>query len=259
MGLEPAAALLTDRVAVVTGAAEGIGAGIALGFARFGAQLALCDRKSEELATVVAAIEVAGNRVVADVFDVRENARVTEFFAQVGRELGRVDVLVNNVGGTFAAPLQEVSAKGEEALVRENFSTVTACTRAALPLFPATGGAIINITSIEAHRAAPGYAIYAAMKAAAENLTRSLALELGDRLIRVNAIAPDRIATPGIGEVDADAPLPRRGSVDDVAGAAIFLASDLSRFVTGTTNHVDGGGLAAGGWRRTPDGGFSVR
>ena len=94
-------------------------------------------------------------------------------------------------------------------------------------------GSIINITSIEAHRAGPGFAIYSAMKAAVANLTKSLALELGERLIRVNCIAPDVIPTPGIGEVPVKTPLPRAGHVDDVAGAAVFLASDLARFVTG--------------------------
>ena len=116
------------------------------------------------------------------------------------------------------------------------------------------GGSIINVTSIEAHRAGPGYAIYAAMKAALANLSQSLALELGARGIRVNCIAPDVIPTPGIGDDLPPTPLARRGHPDDVAGAAVFLASELSRFVTGTTLHVDGGNRAAGGWRRRPDG-----
>jgi NAD(P)-dependent dehydrogenase (short-subunit alcohol dehydrogenase family) len=118
------------------------------------------------------------------------------------------------------------------------------------------GGSIVNVTSIEAHRAGPGYAVYSAMKAAVENLTKSLALELGDRSIRVNCIAPDVIPTPGIGDVPVKTPLPVAGHVDDVAGAAVFLGSDLSRFVTGTTLHVDGGNLAAGGWVRDRAGGF---
>jgi NAD(P)-dependent dehydrogenase (short-subunit alcohol dehydrogenase family) len=123
------------------------------------------------------------------------------------------------------------------------------------------GGSIINITSIEAHRAAPGFAVYAAMKAAVDNLTKSLALELGDRGIRVNCIAPDVIPTPSVGElpdVAARMALPVRGHVDDVAGAAVFLAGRLSRFVTGTTVHVDGGNQAAAGWRREPDNSWSV-
>ena len=95
------------------------------------------------------------------------------------------------------------------------------------------------------------------MKAAVESLTRSLALELAERRIRVNCVAPDAIATPGIGTVMPPVPLPDPGRPEDVAGAAVYLASPASRFVTGTTLHVDGGGLAAGGWRRTP-GGFEL-
>ena len=118
-----------------------------------------------------------------------------------------------------------------------------------------TAGSIINITSIEAHRAAPGYAVYSAMKAAVANLTKSLALELGDRRIRVNCIAPDVIPTPGIGgDMPVKTPLPVAGHVDDVAGAVIYPRVDSSRFVTGTTIHVDGGNVAAGGWGRAADG-----
>ena len=125
--------------------------------------------------------------------------------------------------------------------------------KACVPKMPADGHAsIINITSIEAHRAAPGFAVYSAMKAALANLTQTLALELGDRSIRVNCIAPDVIPTPGIGDVPVRTPLPRSGHVDDIAGAAIYLASDWARFITGTTIHVDGGNLAAGGWTRGP-------
>jgi NAD(P)-dependent dehydrogenase (short-subunit alcohol dehydrogenase family) len=96
------------------------------------------------------------------------------------------------------------------------------------------------------------------MKAAVANLTKTLALELGDRGIRVNCIAPDVIPTPGIGDIDATTPLPWKGHVDDVAGAALYLASDLSRFVTGTTIHVDGGNHAAGGWHRLDDGSWGT-
>jgi NAD(P)-dependent dehydrogenase (short-subunit alcohol dehydrogenase family) len=257
MQLEPGSLLLTDRVAVVTGAAVGIGAGIAHAFSRFGAHLALCDRDAANLAAVAKTIEARGRRVVQGVFDVRDAERVKEFFAEIARAFSRVDVLVNNAGGGFHAQFLDLTPRGEDALVRENYLSVAHCIRAAAPLFPAHGGSIINVTSIEAHRAAPGWATYAAMKAAVASLSRSLALELGERRIRVNCIAPDLIPTPGIGEVRVNTPLPIQGSVEDVAGAAVYLASDLSRFVTGTTLHVDGGGWAAGGWRRTP-GGFEA-
>jgi len=252
MPLTPASALLTDRLVVVTGAAQGIGAAVAGACARFGADLALCDRDADGLARTVADVESAGRRAVAEVLDVREGDAVR---AWVGT-LDRIDVLVNNAGGGFRADFLEVNDKGQDSLIRENFTSVTNFVRAAVPRMPTDGAAsIVNITSIEAHRAAPGFAVYSAMKAALVSLTKTLALELGDRRIRVNCIAPDVIPTPGIGgEVAVKTPLPVAGHVDDVAGAVIFLASDLGRFVTGTTIHVDGGNLAAGGWGRAADG-----
>jgi NAD(P)-dependent dehydrogenase (short-subunit alcohol dehydrogenase family) len=246
---------LDGRVAVVTGAAQGIGEAVASTFAGLGADLALCDRDEDGLDAVVSRLRGDGAQVVACVMDVRNAVAVDDFFAATGRELGRVDVLVNNAGGGFASAFVDVSPRGEDALVAENFTSVTTCIRAAVP-WMTDGGSIINVTSIEAHRAAPAYAVYAAMKAAVANLTCSLALELGDRLIRVNCIAPDVIPTPGIGSVPVTTPLPVPGHVDDVAAAAAFLAGDLARFVTGTTLHVDGGNHAAGGWRRSAEGRF---
>ena len=246
MALEPASVLLTDRVAVVTGAAMGIGRAVAEAFGRFGARVAACDRAADELATL--------DVPVKEVLDVRDGDAVRRWVGS----LDRVDVLVNNAGGTFRAAFLDVSAGGQRALVDENFTSVTHFVRACVPLMTGPGGgSIVNVTSIEAHRAGPGFAVYSAMKAAVENLTKSLALELGERGIRVNCIAPDDIPTPGVGELAVHTPLPNQGHADDVAGAAVFLASDLSRFVTGTTIHVDGGNWAAGGWRRRSDGSFS--
>ncbi len=259
MPLEPSAALLTDRVAVVTGAAVGIGEAVALTFANFGADLAICDRDVPNLDGTADAIEAAGRRVVAAEVDVRESDQVDGFLGVVGEQLERVDILVNNAGGGFHAAFLDVNAKGQDALVRENFLSVTNFVRGVVPLMPDAGGSIVNLTSIEAHRAAPGYAAYSAMKAAVASLTKSLALELGVRMIRVNCIAPDVIPTPGIGvDLPMNTPLSRRGHVDDIAAAAVYLASDLGRFVTGTTIHVDGGNLAAGGWRRADDGSFTT-
>jgi NAD(P)-dependent dehydrogenase (short-subunit alcohol dehydrogenase family) len=254
MSLEPASILLTGRVAVVTGAANGIGRATALALARFGADVAICDRDAAPLADAARQIEAAGRRCLSSVLDVRDGEAVRAFFAAIAGELGRADVLVNNAGGGFQSAFADVSDKGQDALVRENFGSVAHCIRAALPLIPAAGGSIINVTSIEAHRAGPGFAIYSAMKAAVENLTKSLALELGARFIRVNCLAPDVIPTPGTGPIAIKTPLPRQGDVDDVAAAAVFLASDLSRFITGSTLHVDGGNWAAGGWRRAGSG-----
>jgi 3-oxoacyl-[acyl-carrier protein] reductase len=252
--LDPSAVLLTDRVAIVTGAAVGIGESIATTFARFGADVAICDRDVANLDATADAIEAAGRRVVAAELDVRDGDAVAEFLTKVGAELGSVDILVNNAGGGFYAAFADVSDKGQDSLVRENFVSVTNFTRGVVGLASERGASIINITSIEAHRAAPGFAVYSAMKAAVANLTKSLALELGPRRIRVNCIAPDVIPTPGVGDLGGvHTPLPVEGHVDDIAGAAVYLASDLGRFVTGTTIHVDGGNLAAGGWHRTAD------
>jgi 3-oxoacyl-[acyl-carrier protein] reductase len=252
---------LDGKVAVVTGAAQGIGEAIALGFAAFGADTAICDRDGDGLARTASAIEAMGRRCMQGGLDVRHGDVVGLWLAEVGRVFGRVDILVNNAGGGFFSPFLDVSAKGQAALVDENFTSVTHFVRGCVPLMTG-GGSIINVTSIEAFRAAPGFGVYAAMKAAVEQLSRTLALELADRAIRVNCIAPDAIPTPGdaglataVGGDDHatgyawKVPL-GLGTPDDCAGAALYLASDLSRFVTGTTVHVDGGSNAASGWRR---------
>jgi NAD(P)-dependent dehydrogenase (short-subunit alcohol dehydrogenase family) len=251
MALDPSAALLTDKIAVVTGAAQGIGASIAETFARFGADLALCDREPEGLARTAAACEAAGRRVITEVLDVRDEPATTAFMGRVRDELGRVDVLVNNAGGTFSAPFVDASPSAQRKIVDLNFTSVTRFIRGAVPLMD-RGGSIINVTSIEAHRAGPSFAIYSAMKAAVAQLTMSLALELGDQGIRVTCIAPDLIASPSLVPPPPGTGIPRGGEPDECAGAAVFLASDLSSYVTGSTIHVDGGNWAAGTWRRVP-------
>ena len=251
MPITPESVLLTGRRAVVTGAAQGIGAAIATTLARFGADLAICDRDADGLAATTEEIIANGRHVHTELVDVRDGDAVREWIAA----LDTVDILVNNAGGGFQSGFTDVNDKGQDALIRENFTSVTHCIRACVAKMPERGGSIVNITSIEAHRAAPGFAVYSAMKAAVANLTKTLALELGGRHIRVNCIAPDVIPTPGIGvDVPVKTPLPYAGHVDDVAAAAVYLASDWSRFVTGTTIHVDGGNDAAGGWSLAADG-----
>ncbi|HMG27344.1 MAG TPA: SDR family oxidoreductase [Acidimicrobiia bacterium] len=262
MPYEPSSIMLTDHVALVTGVGRGLGKAIALLFARVGARLAVCDRVRDSLAATEAELGSRERPVVARRLDVRDSDAVAAFLADVERAYGKVDVLVNNAGGTFFASFLDVSETGEAALVAENFTQVTALVRGTVPLMPG-GSSIVNLTSIEAHQAAPGFAVYGAMKAALAHFTRSLALELAPRRIRVNAIAPDAIPTIGDEDVRGEMlaagaeyepvvtpPLGFMGTPDDVAAAALFLASDLSRFITGTTIHVDGGNWAAGGWRR---------
>ncbi len=241
MGVGPDDVRLDGRRAVVTGSARGIGAAVHDALAAFGADVHGCDKDP---------IDGATERV-----DVRDPDAVSCWAAAIGAP---VHVLVNNAGGGFPAAFADLSLRAQDALIRENFTQLADVTRAFEPLL-ADGAAVVNITSIEAHRAAPGFALYAAMKAAVVNLTASLALELGDRGIRVNCVAPDVIVTPGVGALEGvRTPLGGAGRADDVAGAVVFLASDLARFVTGSTIHVDGGNHAAGGWRRAADGGWTV-
>ena len=189
------------------------------------------------------------------------------FFAAVSEELGSVDVLVNNAGGGFWAPFDQVSEKGESVLIRENFGSVTNCVRASLPILN-DGASIVNITSVEAYHSAPGFAVYAAMKAAVQQFTQSLAVELGSRGIRVNCVAPDMIPTPGDAGLADDSgalidglqptPLGRKGTAEECAAVICFLASDMSSFVTGSSIPVDGGTVAAGSWKVRDDGSWGM-
>ena len=265
--IDPEAVALDGKVAVVTGAAKGIGAATAGALARFGADLAICDRDEAGMGTTAADVESTGQRCITGLLDVRDAAAVDAWVAEVAAAFGRIDVLVNNAGGGFYAGFLDVSAKGQASLVDENFTSVTNFVRCCVPLM-GDGGSIVNVTSIEASRAAPGFGVYAAMKAAVENLSKTLALELAGRGIRVNVVAPDAIPTPGdegladaVSQGDREAygtkvPL-GGGGPDDCAGPIVFLASDLARFVTGTVLHVDGGSHAASGWTRRDDGTYA--
>jgi NAD(P)-dependent dehydrogenase (short-subunit alcohol dehydrogenase family) len=261
------AASLDGKVALVTGAAQGIGAGAAVALAAFGADLAICDRNEDGMRETAAQAEALGRRCETGVLDVRDTDAVDAWVAGLGATFEHVDVLVNNAGGGFHAAFVDTSLKGQRSLVDENFTSVTNFVRACMPHM-GEGGSIVNVTSIEASRAAPGFGIYAAMKAAVENLTKTLALELAPRGIRVNVVAPDAIPTPGDeGLAEASTQGAREaygakvplgwGEIDDCAGPIVFLASDLSRFVTGTVVHVDGGSHAASGWVRQGDGTYT--
>jgi 3-oxoacyl-[acyl-carrier protein] reductase len=264
MSMDPSSVLLTDRVAVVTGGGAGIGRGIARGLAAFGARVAIWERDPET--TAAAAAEVGGLGITTDV---RESAQVDEALARTSAELGPVSILVNNAGGVFLSPLLETSENGWDALYRANFKHVILCTQRVARTMVAngTGGSIISVTSIEGVRAAPGYAAYAAAKAGVINFTKTAALELAPHGIRVNALAPDITLTEGMASVAPPGaeerfgftvPMGRPGHVDEMAGAAVFLASDLSSYVTGQTIHVDGGTQASSGWYHHPRNGSYI-
>lgn len=210
-----------------------------------------------------------------------ETARITTVVADatdpaVASELAdhEADILVNNVGDFLRPATTFVDADPSEwdGLNQANLGHAMRATHAVLPgmIERGRGGSIINMTTVEAHRGIPGHTVYATYKAALRHFTRSLALEVGPHGIRVNNIAPDLIETPQVPyarlvpEKDRAnwprwAPLGGPGSPEDVAGPALFLASEMSRYVTGTTVHVDGGSDAAGGWFARPDGTWTNR
>jgi 3-oxoacyl-[acyl-carrier protein] reductase len=255
---------LDGRVGVVTGAARGIGRATAIAFARFGMDVAVCDRDEAGLDTLREEVSAIGTRVVAETLDVRDLEAVGVFAALVGERFGGVDAVVNNAGGTFRADFLASRPKGDRALIDENFLSVVNVTRAFVPLMAGRSGAVVNVTSTEAFQAAPGFAIYAAMKTAQESLTKTLALELGQQGIRVNSVSPDGIQGTGddalAAQVQQDPtyvtpPVPPIGffaGPEECASVIVFLVGDMARFVTGCAVHVDGGLHAAGGWHRVP-------
>ena len=265
MSLSPQAIRFDGRTAIVTGAGAGIGKAIARALAGYGASVAVLELDADAARRTAEEIAAAGGVARALPTDVRDGEAVERAVGDAAERFGGIDVLVNNVGGVFHAPFLEVSEKGWDALIRINLKSVFHGTRAVAPRMIAAGrgGSIVNVVSIEGVRAAPGYAAYAACKAAVINFTQSMALELAPHGIRVNAIAPDICLTEGLLALLSDddqlryphlVPLGRAATPNDIAGPAVFLASDLAAYVTGVTLHVDGGTHAAGGWYRDPDG-----
>ncbi len=260
--------LLTGKVALITGGGAGIGRGIALGFAEFGADVAVLDVSAEAAGTVAELARAKGRKALAITADVTDRAAVRGAVEKIVSELGRLDILVNNAGGTRPLPLLDMVDKQLDKRIDLNLTSLFVTTQAAAKAMATggQGGAIINIASIEGLRAAPYHSVYAACKAGMVNFTRTAALELGLHGIRVNCIAPDMVLTEAMVRNSPSTrtpefktaheryfPLGRTGNFDDCAGAAVFLASPMASYITGTTINVDGGTFASSGWTRDKD------
>ncbi|MEO6392503.1 MAG: glucose 1-dehydrogenase [Pyrinomonadaceae bacterium] len=244
---------LTGKVAIVTGASKGIGAGIAKGLATAGAAVVVNYSSSKEGAdAVVAEITANGGKAIAVHGDVSQPADIVRLFAETKQAFGALDVLVNNAGVYMFAPLEEVTEAEFHREFNTNVLGLILATKEALKYFGSSGGSVINIGSVAGANPPPFSVVYSATKAAIDSVTRGLAKELGPRNIRVNSINPGGTETEGTHSVGvsgsdfekriiAQTPLGRFGQPSDIAPVAVFLASEDAAWVTGETIYVSGG------------------
>jgi 3-oxoacyl-[acyl-carrier protein] reductase len=241
---------LRDKVAVVTGASQGIGRDTSLALAEAGAKVAVAARNEEKLSVLVADIAAAGGTAFAVKMDVADAEQVKTGFRQVLEKFGRLDILVNNAAITRDGLAMRLKADDWEAVLRTNLTGAHLCIQQALPtMMKARAGRIINISSIVAQSGNAGQANYVAAKAGVIGLTKAIAIEIASRHITVNAVAPGFIETPMTAvlsdkvkeELKTRIPLGRMGSARDVATAIVFLASDEAAYITGHVLNVNGG------------------
>jgi 3-oxoacyl-[acyl-carrier protein] reductase len=244
---------LAGKVAVVTGASKGIGASIAEHLAAEGAAVVVNYATSKEGADrVVADIAKSGGRALAVQANLADPAQIGRLFAETKKAFGKLDILVNNAGVYEFAPLENVTSEHFHKMFDLNVLGLILATQHAVRHFGPDGGSIINLSSVVATLAPPAASVYSASKAAVNAVTRSLAQELGPRKIRVNSINPGMVETEGVHaagltesdfrrDVESKTPLGRIGQPQDIAPAAVFLASSDSAWITGESFYISGG------------------
>lgn len=241
---------LDDKVALVTGAGRGIGRAIALAYAECGAHVVCSARSQEQIDDTAAAARAFGRRALAVPCDVNERAQLEALVAATMQEFGRIDVLVNNAGGWPPKPALETSEKYFEQALRFNVTSAFLLTRFVVPrMLERDGGSVVNISSAAGRLVMSGFVAYGTAKAALSFMTRELGHELAPR-VRVNAIAVGSVETSALApflddelraKMEALTPMRRIGAVEDIALAALYLASPASSYVTGKVLEVDGG------------------
>jgi 3-oxoacyl-[acyl-carrier protein] reductase len=244
---------LNGKVAIVTGASKGIGAGIAKELASEGASVLVNYVSAKQDADrVVDEISKSGGKAIALQGNVAKKADVERLFAEAEKALGKIDILVNNAGVYEFVPLEEISEQQFHRMFDTNVLGMLLATQEALKRFNPAGGSIVNIGSLASVLTPPTGVIYNATKGAVDAITRTLAKELGPRKIRVNAIRPGMVITDGVitggfhesdfrTMLESQTPLGRIGQTDDIAPAAVFFASDDSKWITGETLIIAGG------------------
>jgi 7-alpha-hydroxysteroid dehydrogenase len=242
---------LTDKVAIVTGAGRGIGAACALAFAEAGADVVIAARTKEQLEDVANQAADRGRRALGVPCDVSETANLELIVEQAMGEFGRIDIVVNNAGGSMPRPFLDTSEKAFEGAFHFNVTTAFTLSKLAVPhMLAGDGGSIVNISSAMGRLTDRGFLAYGTAKGALSHMTRLMAFDLAPR-VRVNAIAVGSVATSALeivltnddlrNEMVAKTPMKRIGETDDIAIAALYLASPASSFVTGKILEVDGG------------------